>query len=214
MCTPAVQCRTLFFIITEELFFWSLVRSRWCLRPDACPRAVAQHRLRFSLAQKNVCFRLLLSSIPWQYIVFFVPQGKNVTFFQFAKTKNDGTRPSCYMVYISEPRLLVTTQPEGTWPLLFFCFVFFFIFCIMPEGTWIVFLRKHIRVLQRERDCQCASGSMSSSFCKSHTPTQSPLHPVLPPTLQHHSIRQTVVRGCKSGKSLIRWSTSKMVISH
>lgn len=82
------------------------------------------------------------------------------------------------MVYISEPTLLVTTPPEGTWPVLFF-----------------------FSSLYREEDCQSAWGNTTPSIYKPHAPTQSaPLS--RPPTRtaapQCSSVRQTVVRGCTS----------------
>lgn len=74
---------------------------------------------------------------------FLFPNAELWPLFQFAKTKKDGRRALCYMVYMSEPPLLVTTQPKGTWPHLFF----FFFCCVVPGGTQIVFLHKHIRIL-------------------------------------------------------------------
>ncbi|KAF1372474.1 hypothetical protein PFLUV_G00265790 [Perca fluviatilis] len=75
MCSPSVQCRTLFNTEGHN-FSLEFGPLKYNLGPDAGPRA---QRCR-----------------------------------EFAKTKKDSKRALRWMVYISEPALLVTTPPEGT----------------------------------------------------------------------------------------------------
>lgn len=142
---------------------------------------------------------------------FFVcPEAKMWPLFQFAKTKKDSKRALRWMVYISEPALLVTTPPEGTWPLLFFfsvfLFWFFFSSCCVPRGAPFVFLHDKLTVgLYREREREIVSlwgeTCLPPSTIHKHQPNPSPFTPSSSSSPPPH---------CRAP----RRSTSQMLISH